>query len=259
MRKFKIWYFTNISANISIALISFFFSASLTMFAVFYNQYNIEHIENLYNKRSSELDSIAENTERDVYKLTKMVSFKQVQDSVFKRNSKQLDVLLKSVAFYNRKGKRMDSSKYYARELKSINTLLPFDIGKLQAYSGIDLQERGAEYEINLRYINSQYQLSKSLENYFRHKIKKNDKIEDQISDLIINASAQHQYYKDTLNSRPTILRTLKREKNDKQFDKRVAHFKFNQRFYLLLSYVCVIIAIILSYFAYICGHFRRN
>lgn len=258
MRRFVLWYKNNVSATVSISIVTFFFTSAIALLAIIYNQYNVQQIENLYEKRSNEVDSILSNKQKEVYKLTKIVSFKTLNDSIEDKNSKQIDLITRAISYYRKKNKKADSLNYYKSKLNNLVYGIPIDIGRLQAYSGIDLEERTSEYELSLKFLNNQYQLSKSLEKYFRTRTK-NEQIENQINDFVINSSTKYQYYKDTLNSRPPNIIINKGQASETKFKKNVEYFKFNQRLYLILCTIFFILAFSLSYIAYLCGHFKKD
>lgn len=257
IRKFIIWYYRNISGNISVSLITFFFSATLSLY-VMSNQYNYEAVQSLYDNRTKELDSILNKIEKNQYNLTKMVSYDNLFIKIDSINTKRLPYIIRGINQYVNNKIKEDSNKIYLDKYKNINSELPFNIGELEAYSNTNISERNSENIAALKYLRSEYEISKDLEKFFDKKLQQNDHTDKKIDEFYINIAAFAQHRKDSLSSESISSGKKDFLRGSNKFENKINRLKFNHNKYLIMAVLSLLIAVFLTYTAYRCGHLKR-
>ncbi|MFY7936973.1 MAG: hypothetical protein ACOVOQ_06340 [Flavobacterium sp.] len=255
MRKLTNWYFNNISATTSVALIAFFFTSALNLFTLA-NQYSVDELEILYEQEGKKLDSIAAYEQEKNYKLTKMVTYDNLFKKIDSVNLIRFSLIAKSISYYQNNHIPNDSLKYIKFEFAKMNSLMPYEIGSLEAYLDIDIGRRTPELKVFLRYLHAQYEFTKDLDKYLSRKIKKNNLTTQKVEDLKISMASYVQFRVDKLH----VERFDKNNHKDefKKFENKIDKFQKNYNIYLTLSFVCCLFFTLILFLAFSCGHFRN-
>jgi len=236
------------SKSMMTIFIPIFFSLIFSCYNGF-QQYGHNQEFNQILKKKSEIDSIKSKLIDNSIVSHKQIKYSQVFIEILNNQSESTPIILKSINHYKYNNIPKDSLPYYIGNLYLINSRLPIYIGKLDAYSQVDILGRNAEKVININLLNSEYNLNNDLIEYLKGSLDKNQITTDKVNKYTSSMSAFETFHTDSLNIVNDNFQTpdvshLKDDIND-----LTNTYVIKRKAYLIGMIISVIVTIILVFY----------